>query len=178
MDLDVYPLPRVNRGDRSRVLRWILVALALAVGSGLAVTLSNVARDGGLSALTDAPSWGIPGVLVLVLGLVLYGILGLGPGADQVSFGQDRFEFASKGGKRKAFLWSGSPGKITLWTLQNPDGVSYWISTGIPFQTPVSEEAYARILREAEARGYTAEERSQPAGAGMRQTVTRLNRPR
>ncbi len=175
-EAEVYPVPRVNRGDRGWILRWVLVGLALVVGMGLTVVVVNIVQDGGLSALRDVPSLGIPSVLTIVLILAIYGILGLGPGADRISFGPDGFEFTYRTGKKRVFRWTRGRGRLTLWVLTDSDGTGFWISTGIPFQTPISPVVYGRILKEAERNGFIALERSQSVGTGARQTVVQLIR--
>ncbi len=175
-NVQVYPIPRVNRGDKSRVLRWVVSALAVIVALGLAVTIVNIVEAGGPRSLKDAPSIGIPFTLGLVLVLAVYGILGLAPGADQVAFGSDGFEFTYRGGKTRSFHWTRGPKRLTLWTLTDPEGSSYSVSTRVPFLTPITSEVYSLIYSEAVRRGFVVEEKSQYVGGGMRQTMTRLTR--
>jgi hypothetical protein len=149
-----YPLSSRNPGDAGWIIRWVALALAALVTVGIVEAVKNTASGTHTGSLVDPAVLGIVAILCVVLGLCLHAFVGLAPGAKSCIWSTEGFHLLYGSRRTRTFRWDDTGFSCELWEVHSSTGTTYSISTGIPFQTPLSQEVFGLILGEARRRGY------------------------
>jgi len=151
--LSNYDLSERNPGDYDIALRWAVLGVLLIVAAFIALLAVQLA--GGLSEGSGpAESSAINiSILIGVLAICIVAHLGLGPGAIACTWNPEEFTFHYRNGRVRSFQWRDRRFRCKVTEFVAPTVNTYYISTTIPFLTPITQELYDAILAEANRRG-------------------------
>jgi len=157
--LDPEPDYRRIRPARLLVLGLAVVLVLWIVF--LAIRAFEHVLAGGLDAVALGGT-----ILTVGVGGTVWGVLGLGPGAESCQLAADGFTLAYKSGRRTTLAWTDPRLRITLFELLYKGRLTYSVATRWPFLNPIPRELYVAILAEARARGFNVTEHTDTLASG------------
>lgn len=149
-----YQLRTRDPGDYLFVARWMLVAVLVILLIFVAVVVFDALGNRPNGGFLNPKVWVTLSILGAGIAILILGILQAGPGALKCTWTDRGFVLRYRSGRERSFEWDAPRFRLRILKYLDSNGlVTYEINQGIPAHTPISEELYLAILREAQRRG-------------------------
>jgi hypothetical protein len=160
------PDPEYRRLRAARVaLLGFTVILVFGIAT-LAIKASENTLAGGSAALVLGGS-----ILSIGVGAGIWGIIGLGRGADNCRMNQEGFTLVYRSDRATRFLWGDPALRIKMYELLSKGRSTYSIATRRPSLNPIPQELYQTILSEARSRALGVTEHTDTLSSGHQTTT-------